>query len=262
MNITFSKNTSDGAYKRAVEALVRGVIEAKRTSRRLGYDHQTIGFNYAWRSAGTTASDDARFWSAVGRRGGSRLRRATDWVGLDIYPGTFTPGVLYPMPVVNLGDAFLEGLAQMRECYMPRAGFGPGTPIRVEEIGYPTGPGRTEAAQKRALSAFVKTAVAYRGTYGISDFRWFGLRDNNSHGPAFQSFFGLLHDDYSPKPAFAHLPAADRAVRAALAPSRRMRSSPERELPRPSRFDAEIQMEPSGRGPRPGSAPLRPAQER
>ena len=202
VNITFSKNTSDGAYKRAVEALVRGVIEAKRTSRRLGYDHQTIGFNYAWRSAGATAADDARFWSAVGRRGGSKLRRATDWVGLDIYPGTFTPGVLYPMPVVNLGDALLEGLAQMRECYMPRAGFGRATPMRVEEIGYPTGPGRTEAAQKRALSAFVKTVVAYRGTYGISDFRWFGLRDNNSHGPGFQSFFGLLRDDYSPKPAF------------------------------------------------------------
>ncbi len=203
VNLTFSKNTSDGAYKRAVEALVRGVIEAKRTSLRLGYRHQKIGFNYSWRSAGTVAADDARFWTAVGRRGGARLRRATDWVGLDIYPGTFTPGLLYPVPVVNLGDAFLEGLAQTRECYMPRAGFGRATPIRVEETGYPTGPGRTEAAQRKAVAAFVKTVVAYRGTYGISDFRWFGLRDNNSQGPNFQSFFGLLHDDYSPKPAFA-----------------------------------------------------------
>ena len=87
VNITYSKNTSDGFYKRAVEALVRGVIEAKRTSLRLGYRHQQIGFNYAFRSSGAALATDAAFWRAVGRRGGARLRRATDWVGLDIYPG-------------------------------------------------------------------------------------------------------------------------------------------------------------------------------
>jgi hypothetical protein len=104
---------------------------------------------------------------------------------------------------VNLADAFLEGLAQMRECYMTKAGFTRSTPIRIEETGYPTGPGRPdEAAQARATAALVRTAVAYRGTYNISDFHWFGLRDNNSNGPNFQSFFGLLRDDYSPKPAF------------------------------------------------------------
>ena len=53
------------------------------------------------------------------------------------------------------------------------------------------------------MRELVRTAVAYRGTYGISDFRWFGLRDNNSAGPTFQSFFGLLDDDYAPKPGFA-----------------------------------------------------------
>ena len=202
VNISYSKNTSDGFYKRAVEALVRGVIEAKRTSRRLGYDHQQIGFNYAFRSTGAVAADDAAFWRAVGRRGGKRLRRATDWIGLDIYPGTFTPGLLFQVPMVDIGDSFLEGLAQVRECYMPLAGFGRSTPLRIEETGYPTGPGRSEAAQLHAAREFVHTAVAYRGTYGISDFRWFGLRDNNSEGPNFQSFFGLLRDDYSPKPAF------------------------------------------------------------
>jgi hypothetical protein len=203
VNITFTKNTSDGYFKRAVDALVRGVIEAKRTSLHYGYEQQRIGFNYAWRSAGAGHAADAAFWRAVGRRGGAKLRRATDWVGLDIYPGTFTPGLLYPVAIANIGDAFLEGLAQMRECYLPKAGFTRATPIRIEETGYPTGPGRSEASQKHALRAFVKTAVAYRGTYGISDFRWFGLRDNNSHGPNLQSFFGLLRDDYTRKPAFA-----------------------------------------------------------
>ena len=54
-----------------------------------------------------------------------------------------------------------------------------------------------------AARAFARTANAYRGTYGLTDFRWFGLRDNNSHGPDFQSAFGLLRDDYTAKPAFA-----------------------------------------------------------
>ncbi|MGZ5338709.1 MAG: hypothetical protein ACXWEE_03770, partial [Thermoleophilaceae bacterium] len=43
VNIAFSPNTSDGTYRRPVEALVRGVVAAKRESRRLGYHHQRIG---------------------------------------------------------------------------------------------------------------------------------------------------------------------------------------------------------------------------
>jgi hypothetical protein len=86
---------------------------------------------------------------------------------------------------------------------MPMAGFGRAAPLRIEETGYPTGPGRSDAGQDGALDALVRTAQAYQGTYGITDFRSFGLRDNNSHGPDLQSFFGLLRDDSSPKPAFA-----------------------------------------------------------
>jgi hypothetical protein len=197
VNLTVSPNTSDGAYKRAVRALVSGVIAAKRESRRRGYRWQRIGFNYAWRFGD---ENDARFWDAVGRLGGAKLRRATDWVGIDLYPGTYVPALAQ---MVHPGDAFLEALAQMRECYMPKAGFGRATPMRIEEIGFPTGPSRSEALQARVVRDFVRTAVAYRGTYGISDFRFFALRDNNSAGPSFQSYFGLLRDDYTRKPAFA-----------------------------------------------------------
>ncbi len=202
VNIAYSPNTSDGAYKRAVRALVEGVVAAKRESRRLGYRWQQIGFNYAWRFGGAR---DADFWRRVGRLGGERLRRATDWIGVDLYPGTWIPGLLAPEPpLVDLGDAFLEGLAMTRECYLPKAGFGRSVPLRIEEIGFPTGPGRPdEAAQARAVEELVTTAHRYRGTYGITDFRFFGLRDNNSRGPTFESHFGLLRDDYSRKPAFA-----------------------------------------------------------
>ncbi|MGZ8666372.1 MAG: hypothetical protein ACXWZM_04605 [Solirubrobacterales bacterium] len=193
VNLTFSPNTSDGAYANAVQALARGVPAAKREARRLGYRRLRTGFNYAWRFGDA----DADFWRAVGAAGGKRLRRATDWVGIDTYPGTFVPATFQ-----NAGDALLEGIAQLRECYMPLAGFGRRMPIHLEELGYPTGPGRSEATQKTALQAFVRTAHRYRGTYNLTSLNWFGLRDNNSAGPDFQSFFGLLRDDYSQKPAF------------------------------------------------------------
>jgi hypothetical protein len=202
VNIAVSPNTSDGAYRRAVEALVEGVVAAKRESRRLGYDHQRIGFNYAWRFDFADQANDARFWEALGRRGGRRLRAHTDWVGVDLYPGTWTPGVLFPAAIVDLGDAFLEGIAQTRECFMPKAGFTRRTPLRIEETGYATGPGRSEADQAAATAAFARASHRFRGTYAISDFRFFGLRDNDSDGPTFQQHFGLLRDDYTPKPAF------------------------------------------------------------
>jgi len=193
VNIAFSPNTSDGAYANAVEALARGVPAAKREARRLGFDQIETGFNYAWRFG----DSDADFWREVGDLGGKRLRRATDWVGLDAYPGTFIPGSF-----ADPADALLEAIAQVRECYMPLAGFGARVPLHLEEIGYPTGPGRSEEAQVEALNGFVDAANRYRGRYGVTNFNWFGLRDNNSAGPDFQSYFGLLRDDYSPKPAY------------------------------------------------------------
>jgi hypothetical protein len=193
VNIAFSPNTSDGAYANAVEALARGVPAAKREAERHGFDQLETGFNYAWRFGDA----DADFWRAVGAAGRKRLRKATDWIGVDAYPGTFVPAT-----ITDPGDALLEAIAQVRECYMPLAGFGRRMPIHLEELGYPTGPGRTEAAQDAALDGFIGALHRYRSTYGITRVNWFGLRDNNSAGPNFQSFFGLLRDDYSRKPAF------------------------------------------------------------
>ncbi|MEA2147112.1 MAG: hypothetical protein QOG59_2699 [Solirubrobacteraceae bacterium] len=197
VNLNFSPNTSDGAYRNATTALIRGVITAKALARRLHDRQLRIGFNYAWRF---DARADAAFWRTLGRSGGAALRRATDWVGVDIYPGTYVPP---PSAVLHLGDALLEGLAQVRKCYMPLAGFSARTPMRIEETGWPTGAGRSPAAQNQAMRAIVGTANAYRGTYNITDLRWFDLRDNNSHATGVESHFGLLDDQYSPKPGFA-----------------------------------------------------------
>ena len=48
----------------------------------------------------------------------------------------------------------------------------------------------------------VRAVHDFRGTYHVTDYRWFDLRDHNTSSENFQHHYGLLRDDYSPKPAF------------------------------------------------------------
>ena len=71
--------------------------------------------------------------------------------------------------------------------------------------GWPTGPGRSPAEQATALREMVTALHRHRGNYGVTDYRWFALRDADSASPSFQQQYGVLRDDWSPKPAFAVL---------------------------------------------------------
>ncbi len=109
------------------------------------------------------------------------------------------------------GDTYTAELAQaagvVRDCYDPMAGIPASVPIWFTENGVPTG-ALSEAQQAAALSELVQAACAYSGTFNITDYRWFNLRDANSNpptsllSPTFSSF-GLLRDDYTEKPSFA-----------------------------------------------------------
>ncbi len=201
VNLTFSPDSSDGAYRGAREALVQGVIAAKEEARRRHFGQLTVGFNWAYRGA---PSDDEAFWSFLRDHGDTRFHRALDWVGLDAYPGTFFPPV---EPPGGERDGIVNALSSLRECWMPGAGIGRSVPIHVEETGYPTGPGRSEERQVLAAQTLVNAVNDFRGTYNVSDLRWFDLRDHNSRSTNFQRHYGLLNDDYTPKPAFEVLRA-------------------------------------------------------
>ena len=69
----------------------------------------------------------------------------------------------------------------------------------------------------------------FRGTYNVTDYRWFNLRDHDSASANFQHHYGLLRDDYSAKPGFAEFKAliarlARREPAAAAAPALRLRA--------------------------------------
>jgi hypothetical protein len=97
----------------------------------------------------------------------------------------------------------VNALDVLRDCYMRIPGIPERVPIHITESGYPTGPGRSDQEQERALREMVGAYADFSGTYNVSDYRWFLLRDGNSSAPDFQQQYGLLRDDYSPKPAFA-----------------------------------------------------------
>jgi hypothetical protein len=203
-NLGFSPNTSDGYYTGAEDALIQGIQAAHQEAVRRHYAQLRFGFTYAYRFP-----QDANFFSYLGAHGGPGFVRALGFMGLDLYPGT-----VYPPnpPSVTPGDSYRAELAQaagvLRNCFAPQAGIGRAVPIWITEDGIPTGT-NSDSQQAAGLQELVTAAQDYSGTFGISDYRWFNLRDSTSSGqPSYAvaltfSSFGLLRDDYSHKPAFA-----------------------------------------------------------
>jgi hypothetical protein len=198
VNFPTSPNTSDGAYKNALDALVLGIVAARQELTALGRADVSLGFSYAYRYL---PSSDDQFWYGIAQRATSAFRRALDYVGVQLYPGLVYPPVLAPGQ--SAGDATLEALALVRGCYMPLAGLGNHVQLWITENGYATNLGHTEAEQAQDLKSTVDDVYRYSGTFGVTDYRYFNLRDNVPDGTDLFDDVGLLRSDYSQKPAFS-----------------------------------------------------------
>jgi hypothetical protein len=193
-----SPNTSDGYYAGVEDALIDGVIAAKGQLRKGHLGHVKVGFNWAY----ATDGGEHAFWRYVGQHGGRRFAGDLDWVGLDAYPGTWGPA-LGGRGLATETRHFMDGaLHALRATYMPLAGIPHTVALQVSETGYPTGPGRTDASQVAVMRAAVEAVYHARASYHVTGLRWFDLRDADSSSPSFESQYGLMRDDYSPKPAF------------------------------------------------------------
>jgi len=187
----------DGSFPNVREALVQGVVAAKEEARRCGFDGLRVGFS-AVPSFETDAHD---FWGSIGALGGERFVKSLDYVGLDIYPDVFFPLASSGLP----GDIrhFVEfAMRSFRETSLPEAGIPAAVPIHVAENGWPTGPERSYDRQAEALETIIRTINDYRGNYNVTHYELFDLRDADSSSPDLFCQFGILRDDYSPKPAF------------------------------------------------------------
>jgi hypothetical protein len=197
VNITFSPDSSDGAYDGAREALVRGVIAAKQEAARLGHTQLRIGFNWAYR---LDPASETSFWQGLRDRGGQEFVRSLDFIGLDAYPGTIFPPA--ESDLNSYRDGMVNAMSAIR-CYATIPGIPPSVPIEIGENGWPTFPGRSYGDQAAILRVMVQAVHDFRGTYNVRDYRWFNLRDSQTGHPGVFQNAGLLEDDYDEKPAFA-----------------------------------------------------------
>lgn len=230
VNLNISPNTSDGSYKNAKAALIEGIEAAHAEAVHRGYRRLRFGFTYAYR---WNPQSDAAFFGYLGSHGGPAFRRALGFVGLDFYPGSFYPPTMIG---TNYKAATAQALGTLRECFLPEAGIGPRVPLWVTENGVPTGATESYSQQAGALAQLVGAVRAYSGTFDVTDYRWFNLRDSSSGAvgslPGFALTFstdGLLTDSYAPKPAFA---AYRRAIRIYGRHTPRRRARRERSHPR------------------------------
>jgi hypothetical protein len=175
------------------------VVAARREADAIGRPDLRIGFSVMWR---WSPDSDAKFWQRIGELADANpaFRPSLDHVGLQIYPGLVWPPA--PLPDRTAGQEMVEALTLMRSCYLPKAKLGREVDLWVTENGYATNAGRTEAAQVTSLTDTLRDLHRWSGELGVTDHRWFNLRDNDSDGADLFAAVGLLRDDYSRKPAF------------------------------------------------------------
>lgn len=197
-NVDGAPDAADGAYRNVRAALVRGVIAADREARRQGRRDLAIGFNWAY----AKGRKQDRFFRSLRTRGGRRFAKAVDWVGVNAYPGTWGP----TLPAGGLeraaSRATVDAMRALRKRHLPRARLGHAA-IIFAESGYPTDlDARDQSQQQTVMTAVVRAVLRYRRAYRVHGLRWFKLRDANSSIANFESHYGLLRDDYSPKLGF------------------------------------------------------------
>jgi hypothetical protein len=123
-------------------------------------------------------------------------------VGIDVYPGTWQtlPAALDFSD--GVGQVVTQAISNTRSIYMPLAGLPSSVPIQISETGYPTGAGRTDAAQESALEAEVNAVNGLRTADNVTALQFFDLRDAITDSTIFEDQYGLMTDQWVAKPAF------------------------------------------------------------
>lgn len=197
-NVSGSSSSNDGSYPGAEDALIQGVEGAKSYVAAHGMAVK-VGFNWSYNPA---VSSDA-FWSYMASAGGATFVRDVDWVGVDVYPGTWQPLPTTLSFSAGVSQVMTQAITSTRGTFMPLATLPASVPIQITETGYPTGPNRSYTMQVTALQAEVAAVVNAHTTYNVSALEFFDLRDAITNSTVFTDQYGLMTDQWAPKPAFS-----------------------------------------------------------
>jgi hypothetical protein len=180
----------DGRFPYAVDAVVAGVTAAREKLRADGLS-ALVGFN-----AIPCFDPNDGFWRSIARKISPAFLDSLDYVGLNFYPDVAEP------LIGSLPETVTSLLTQFREVNLAEAGIPDSVPIHICENGWPTGPNRYYTRQADVLEQMVRTIHAVREKLNITHYQLFALRDADTANPDPYRQFGIMRDDYSPKPAF------------------------------------------------------------
>lgn len=186
----------DGDFPRVAEALVDGVLEAASVTHGTG-----PGAGIGFAVAAERRPQESFLWPRVRELGGRHFADALDYAGLDLYLDVFGP----PMTPDRLASSVPLALRALRDRVLEPIGVGRNVPVHICENGWPTGPRRTTERQAQVLETVVRSVFAVREELNVTHWELFTLRDADSSVDNGFYQFGVLRDDYAPKPAFDRL---------------------------------------------------------
>ena len=200
IQITNEPNLSfmDGSKPYVIEALVQGVIIAQEEIKKSNLTIK-IGFGSVPEGEKTIP----HFWEKLMKIGGDELIRSIDYVGHNFYVDVFEE----PLEIEEIAASVENILRKFRET-LNRIGFPFELPIHITENGWPTGKNpfiqieRTYAKQTVVLEKVIRTVYRLRQELNITHYEFFGLRDADSSKDDLFHQFGIMKDDYTPKPAY------------------------------------------------------------
>jgi hypothetical protein len=180
----------DGRFGYSVWAVLTGVPAAREALRKRGL-HAAVGFN----SVPNFVIHDA-FWQGIRDEATPEFLNALDYVGLNMYLDVSEP------LVGQVEDAVEDTLTRFRNEILGGAGIPATVPLHISENGWPTGPNRFYTRQAELLEKIVTKIYDLRNSLNINQFELYSLRDADTGNPEFRRQFGIMRDDYTPKPAF------------------------------------------------------------
>lgn len=202
LQITNEPNLSfmEGSKPYIMQALIEGVITAKKETQEFGLPIK-IGFG----SVPESPAAVPHFWENISKAGGKTFIDSVDFVGHNFYVDVFEE---QPLDLSDIPASIERTLRNLREKYLATAGIPASVPIRITENGWPTGKNpitnieRPYEHQAKVLETVVQTIYDLRQELNISHFELFGLRDADSSKDDLFHQYGIMRDDYTPKPAY------------------------------------------------------------
>jgi len=202
LQITNEPNLSfmEGSKPYILQALVEGVIAAKKEIREKNLPIK-IGFG----SVPESLVSVPHFWENLAKAGGNEFIDSVDFVGHNFYVDVFED---QPLDLKEIAASVERTIRNLREKDLATAGIPVSIPIRVTENGWPTGKNpvanieRTYERQTEVIETIIRTIYNLRKELNISYYELFGLRDADSSKDDLFHQYGIMRDDYSPKPAY------------------------------------------------------------